>query len=407
MKRRVLIIINQTALPGEKSYTRTLSLYKLLEESGHDVRIVTSRFNHYDKKIRDVEIFNRTYPEWKVSFIEEPGYEKNVSIKRIHSQRIFARHLFSWFKKNINDYDVVYMTMPTNEGAELVGAYCNKKHIPYIIDVRDLWPDAMKMFFKSEKLFRLLTYPMKKTADKAYAQADGIVAVSRDYLNRALKSNSRSEKNAVVYQGAYLKKFDTSKDANASMFHKPQEEFWIAYIGTLGESYDINTFIDAIHYLHQQGYKQIKAKILGRGPSEEEFKNHTKKIGAEIDFVGFMPYEQMAGFLSNCDAMINAIKKNAAQSIINKISDYFASGKPTLNGNTHPEMLALIDDYNAGINYEPENYKSLSEAILKLYKNPELCKEMGQNGRKLAEEKFDREVSYQEIIKMIDDIQSK
>lgn len=405
--RRVLLAINQTSLPGERSFTRTLSLYQMLEKSGHEVRIVTSIFNHYDKEKRDAKAFREKFPDWNVTFIDEPGYEKNVTLKRVWSEIVFANNLYSWFKKHASEYDVVYMTMPTNEGAYKVGKYCNEHNIPYIVDVRDLWPDAMSMFIKPEALFKTVTWPMKVIADKAYAQADGIVSVSQEYLNRALQANPNCKNTCIVYQGASLSKFDDNAARSKGDVDKPADEFWIAYIGTLGESYDLKTFIEAVHELHKEGYPQIKAKILGRGPCEADLKSYAAELGADIDFVGFMPYERMAGYLCNCDAMINAIKKDAAQSIVNKVSDYFASGRPTLNGSTNPEMMGLIDQYHAGLNYEPENADSLKKAILQIHSNKGECEEMGKGARRLCEERFDRDRTFLEIIDLIDNVNSR
>ena len=51
---------------------------------------------------------------------------------------------------------------------------------------------------------------------------------------------------------------------------KAPEEFWVAYAGTIGTSYDIRTMILAADLLKQQGYSDIHIKILGGGPLQEE-----------------------------------------------------------------------------------------------------------------------------------------
>ena len=406
MNKKVFLIINQTALPGERSLTRTMTLYSMLKEKGDDVTIITSAFNHYDKKIRNKESFFKEYPDWKVVFIDEPGYTKNVSVKRIYSQCVFALNLRKWFKGSADHCDVVFMTVPTYEGAAFVGKICNTRHIPYIVNVEDIWPEAMSLFIKPRFLYELLTFPLKRTADKVYKQANGFTAVSQEYLERAQKSNTKAKKHAVVYLGASLELFDKGAVQYAKIVQKQKQEFWIAYIGTLGESYDIRTFIDAVTYLNRNGYPDIKAKILGRGPAELKLRQYAEQNKTGIEFVGFLPYEKMAGYLVNCDLMINAIKKSASQSVVNKVSDYFASGKPVLNGCVQKEMRALIDDYQTGINYEPENEESLINAIVKLYQAPEQCAQLGNNGRKLAEELFDRKNSYKQFIEMIDTIEA-
>lgn len=123
-----------------------------------------------------------------------------------------------------------------------------------------------------------------------------------------------------------------------------------------------------------------------------------------VDFVGFVDYEMMAAYLSKSDMTINAIKRNASQSIINKVADYFAAGIPMLNSCCCQEQLDMVTEYNVGLNYEPENVQSMVDAINKLASDDNLRKEMGENARKLAVDKFDRSNSYKVLIDRIDNV---
>ena len=58
----------------------------------------------------------------------------------------------------------------------------------------------------------------------------------------------------------------------------------IAYIGTLGHSYDIPLVINSIKYLNEKGINNLKFIIMGDGPLKEEFENYAeeKKSGLSI-----------------------------------------------------------------------------------------------------------------------------
>ena len=112
----------------------------------------------------------------------------------------------------------------------------------------------------------------------------------------------------------------------------------------------------------------------------------------------------MAAYLSKTDITINNIKKNASQSIINKVSDYFASGKPMLNSCRNEEMQWLISNFKTGLNYEAENVDDFIRKFEVLYNDKDLRIEMGRNARKLAEKKFDRKNSYKKIIEIIENV---
>ena len=64
----------------------------------------------------------------------------------------------------------------------------------------------------------------------------------------------------------------------------------------------------------------------------------------------------------------------------------------------------MVDEYGAGLNYEPENVGDMVEKIKTLIENADLRKSMGEAARKLALEKFDRKTSYKELLKRIDEV---
>ena len=108
----------------------------------------------------------------------------------------------------------------------------------------------------------------------------------------------------------------------------------------------------------------------------------------------------MCGLLSCCDATVNPIRKGTAASIINKHGDYAASGLPVINTQETSEYRRLVSDGNCGINCD--NSAQVAEAILYLMKNEEAALTMGRNSRRIAEEYFDRAVSYEKIYRLFE-----
>ena len=115
-----------------------------------------------------------------------------------------------------------------------------------------------------------------------------------------------------------------------------------------------------------------------------------------------LSYDKMVKKLCNCDIAINPISKGAAQSIINKVGDYAMAGLPVISTQECKEYRDLVENYNIGFNCENNNAQDVANKIEILYNDENLRKIMGQNNRKLAEEKFDRGVSYNKIITLIE-----
>jgi hypothetical protein len=103
----------------------------------------------------------------------------------------------------------------------------------------------------------LLFYPMTSKANMIYKTADEIVAVSQTYVDRAMKVNQKCKKGHSVFLGMELAKFDLYA-SESTKINKPSNEIWIAYIGTLGHSYDLISVIEALKILSDRGISNIK-----------------------------------------------------------------------------------------------------------------------------------------------------
>lgn len=77
-------------------------------------------------------------------------------------------------------------------------------------------------------------------------------------------------------------------------------------------------------------------------------------------------------------------------------------GLPVISTQECEEYRKLVDDYQIGCNVESDDIEEIAYRIEFLYKNSEFRKSLGRNNRILAEEKFDRRVTYKEIVQLID-----
>lgn len=406
MKKRILMISGAVYLPGEGGYKREMFLFDLMKKMGYDVTLITADFNHYAKRQRDIELFYRMHPDYKnIVFVHITPYKRNLSLKRLLAEKKWAREVVSWIEKHIEEFDLIYGEMPDIDVNIKVGKICDKYRKKFVLDIRDLRPEAYRLLIKNDLLYSIVAFFVGRKADKAYSCADELVAVSKEYLDRGLRCNSKSQNPLVVYLGATLSKFYSGVEKYSESIFKEPGEFWAIYAGTLGASYDLKTVLLAAKSLEDRGYSRIKFLFLGQGPEKESLVRFVQKEGINnVYFLGFKPYGEMAAYLCKSDVTLNAVKSNAPQSIINKVADYFASGVPMLNSCCCEEQKQMVDNYRVGFNYEPGNYNDLANKVLFLYMNPSISAELGANAKKLAFEKFDREKTHIEIVKLIDSL---
>lgn len=381
----------------ESNNSRFVYIAKLLAMSkNNNVEIITSDYNHTKK-----EKFNKIgeLDGVKITACHEPGYPKNVCLKRFNSHKKLSKNIKEYLEKRKKP-DIIYCAIPSLAVGKIVAQYAEKNGVRFVIDIQDLWPEAFKMVFKISLLSNAIFYPMKRQANYIYKCADDIIAVSETYCNRALKVNKKVKKGLSVFLGTDLNYFDECAKKNKVEFD--DDLVRIAYIGTLGHSYNIPIVIDAIRYLNDKGINNIRLIVMGDGPLKEKFESYAREKQIDAEFLGRLEYAKMVGTLCSCDIAINPISRGAAQSIINKVGDYAAAGLPVINTQENNEYRNLVEEYKIGFNCENNNSNDLAEKINILWNDEKSRKEFGNNNRKLAEKKFNRNRTYNEIVKLME-----
>lgn len=398
---KIAVITMGVRLNDEKGYTRFRSVCEFLADAGYEVDLITTTFQHWEKAQRDLDKIKKEDYKFGIKFIYEPGYKKNIDLRRVRSHKIAAKNLTKLLEKE-GDYDLLYAEIPPNDVALAAAEYAKKKGIPFVADVNDLWPEAMRMVVDIPVVSDIVFYPLLRDAEKVYSLVSGVIGTSDEYRDRPFKKKNRPIPREMVYVGNELAVFDEGAKDQEKNIEKPGNEFWVSYAGTIGTSYDIRTMVLAGEELKRRGRSNIKIKILGDGPLKPELEQLAKEIQADnVEFLGYTPYELMAAYLQESDILVNSFVKKAPQSIVTKIGDYLAAGKAMINTCMSPEFRKKVKNDGFGINIMPENAEILADAIEELYDHDKVRLEMGKKARKIAEEEFDRPKSYRKIEDMI------
>ena len=402
--KKIAVISMGVKLDNEKGYSRFRYIGDFLSDAGYQVDLITTTFQHWEKAQRNLDEIKKENYKFNLKFIYEPGYKKNIDLRRIRSHRIAAKNLRQLLEKE-GDYDLIYCEIPPNDVALAAAEYAKSKDIPFVPDVNDLWPEAMRMVLDIPVISDILFYPLLRDAEKVYSLVSGIIGTSDEYRDRPLKNQQLNVPKKTVYVGNEIAEFDAGVAEYGPQISKDEEEFWVSYAGTIGTSYDIKTMVLAGKELLNRGKNQIKIKILGGGPLKEELETLAKEQECtNVEFVGYAPYPKMAAYLAKSDILVNSFVKKAPQSIVTKIGDYLAAGKPMINTCMSPEFRNKVEHDGFGINIMPEDVKILADAIEKLYEDETRRIEMGKRARTIAEEQFDRPQSYKKIIELIEEL---
>lgn len=404
--KKLLIVANWSDIETDKGFDRLSYLAKTFANNNYKTTLVTSDFDHHSKKFKKVnESIVRNY---SIKLVSETGYSNNIGFKRIYSHIIFALNV----KRFLNDIeendkpDGIYVTMPFSITTLVCKAYCNRLNIPLVVDVEDLWPEALIGITNLPSFItRTAVLPWQFISNRAYRSADAIVSHNDTYLNRALKNARNDVPREMVYLGADISFTQECINNFSHNIDKSPEEFWIAYVGSLAENYDLDTMVHAAKILKEKGYKNIKLMFLGTGTYEQRLRELCEEANVEYHITGRIEYPKLLAFLSKSDVAINAIK-NQVIVISYKTNDYFSVGLPIINSSVG-ELQDILDKYNAGFFYEVGDSGILAHSIERLYLDRELLNTMKQNSKEFAEKYLDKETNYRRIVKLVDKLVEK
>ncbi len=231
--------------------------------------------------------------------------------------------------------------------------------------------------------------------EKALARISTRIITLSDELKRELLGMKigTEKKIEVIPLGLELKPFLESREYKGK-FKKElglsEDTTLIGVVGRLVPIKGHRYFLEAAAAINAElKVKSEKLKvvfvIIGDGELREELENYTKELGItdNVIFTGFR--RDLPEIYADLDIVVlTSLNEGTPVSII----EAMASDKPVVATNVSG-VPSLVEDSITGFLVKSEDVKSISEAILKLIKNPELRQEMGKEGQRSVFPEYD------------------
>ena len=158
---KILMLANFVTFPWEGGNSRFTYILDKLDCQKNQVELVTSKFRHGIKSYRELPFNEINKLDYKITLLDEPGYKKNVSLKRFYSHFILSKKLKRYLSQLDYQPDVIYCAVPSLDFAKEAAKYAQKYHIKFIIDIQDIWPEAFQMVFNIPIISNIIFYPFK------------------------------------------------------------------------------------------------------------------------------------------------------------------------------------------------------------------------------------------------------
>ena len=346
-----LWMVNHHAItPDMPGGTRHFDLSRRLVKMGHEVTIIASSF-HYSllKEMRDYN------GNWHLSEVHDgvnfvwmstPAYAVN-GMARIKNMLAFTQGFKKWAKLQNELPDVIIGSTVHPLAAITAGKFAKTHKIPFIFEIRDLWPQTM-IDMGSWSKNHPASFFFKRVEKQTVKMAKAIIALS-PLTKGYLKKEYAFEKTHLIPNGIDLEQFQfrsEQKELSISGLAqldsiKERASFLAMFTGAIVKSNNMGLILDTAQLLRDQGHDDIHLALVGRGQEADKIKTQLQLRGlTNLHLVDPVPKTQVPHLLKRADALM-LVQGMVLWGSMNKLFDYLASRRPVI--------LAVEADHNAPI----------------------------------------------------------
>jgi len=360
-----------------------------LQKMGHNVHVVA----------RDTENSESTINGIKVHYVKGVG---NALTRYWRFARSASKRIKELNKQN--GFDIIHANLP------LVPSFAIPKGSSkaVVCAVHSTWKgeaivtkrDNPKELNPNEKSMLRFNFILRLFEKRLMNRSDALIAVSKYTVNELTDLYGiNKNKVHVIYNGVDTELFRPrpNKTELRQEFGLDPEKKIVLFVGRLYHRKGLETLLQSVPPVLKE-FSNVKFVISGTGfkQKEEQLHNLAKELDIEdhVKFLGYVPDEKLPLLYSASDIfMLPAIYENFPFAILEAQS----TGVPVISTKVGGIPEFLVNNKN-GYLIDPGDPKQLTQKVLALLQNPDHAKEMGTQGRKLIEEKFDWRLITQQVI---------
>ena len=307
---------------------------------------------------------------------------------------IFPIFIYAW--KSCRNCDLMYadfMGIVTSVPIVVLKKIFNK---PIILDYIDL---------RMKRVPHIIYKYMAKNADVFFAISPYLVESAKEeygcknvvYLPNSIDTN-------------HFKMYPKDREKRREELGIKKDEIVIGYAGSFAYWEGVPNLLQAFKNLRKK-YSKIKLAIMGKVYISNTSDNIPKLVEEDVNLkndvilIPSQPHEEVPKFLSGFDILccpkIDCEVNRAANPV--KVVEYLSMGLPTV-ASAVGGITDTIEDGVDGFLVKPGDVKDLEEKLEGVILNPERAKEIGENGRKTAIEKYSYEAIEDTIRQAISEI---
>lgn len=232
----------------------------------------------------------------------------------------------------------------------MVGLLLSKvKRIPFVFEVRDVWPDVpVKLgYITNPLLIRALTLIEKMI----YNGASEIIALSPAMKARIVSKGIGAEKITVIENMAnseWVAAIEARPPEDEALQQWMKNRFVIVHPGTMGEVNGLQHLLTVASDM--KAFASIGFLLIGEGSEKAALEQQVETLQLEnVKIIGNMPKENLFSLMKQCDMGAMSVKNERIlwDNSANKFFDFLAVGLPVVL-NYQGWQHTILQDSGAG-----------------------------------------------------------
>lgn len=287
--------------------------------------------------------------------------------------------------------DVLVATSPQFLCAVAGRAIALTRHVPFVFEVRDLWPESI-VAVGALSAGHPIVRGLEVLEEHLYRVADRIVVVTDSFRERLVARGVSASKLAVVKNGVDLARFEPAPRETALRAELGWNDCTIvAYVGTHGMAHGLGAVLDAAKRLAAR--TDVKLLFVGEGAERSKLEARAREERIDnVRFLGPLPRERMPEVYATADVCLVPLRKTELFTTVlpSKIFEILAMERPIVLS-VAGEARELVERSGGGVFVPPEDVEAMASAIAELADDRDRRARMGREGRAYVVREFDRD----------------
>ncbi len=381
---RIRILTNNYPPEIGAAANQLFELAQALSARGHQVSVVTRFARHLPEKAATREgkkwIIKENRPEASVLRINIPQFSRRVPLLReIEHFLNFSLLVWAALIDGRVEATLVYSPPIVVGYAALMVKLLNGSRV--VLNVQDLFPQSLIDLGVLKN--PLLIYISKLLEKYLYKKVELITVMSAGNQKIVAQTAGELEKVRVIPNWVDTD-FITPGERDNDFRNKfdLKDKFVLSFAGCIADSQDMDIILNSARQLEE--YRDMVFLLAGNGPQYEPTIEKTLKMGLKnIKIIPIQPRAEYVKLLAASDVGLVTLNPFVATPVIpSKILSIMSAGRPVLaslpGSGDAPQQ---IKESGGGLVVEAGRTKDFVKAVLKLYRDPALRREMGRRGR--------------------------